>query len=71
MSKKEVLACDACEENLIINTSYPANYSLELNVIDTNRNTTGVVYAVNIIPPFNETKHFCNLRCLANWVKEN
>jgi len=64
------LICDSCNAELITNSSYPAEYSLELKAINTNINTTGMVFGVCVHPPINSTKHFCNKKCLRNWLEK-
>jgi len=70
MSNKTVVSivCDNCGRELVIESSYPANYSLQLSAIDTNTNTTGVQFAVAVVPPINETLHFCGFSCLTKWA---
>lgn len=72
MSNKTVesILCDACQAELIEDSSYPAKYSLELKAINTGINSTGVQYAVAMYPPIKETLHFCGLSCLSQWVKK-
>lgn len=64
------IICDNCGEDLIIHSSYPAKYSLELRAVDTNLNDTGVVYAVHVSPPINGKLHFCNRSCLKEWCEK-
>lgn len=63
------IICDNCQSELIVDSSYPANYSLELKAINTGINSTGVQYAVALSPPIKEPLHFCGLICLGKWVK--
>lgn len=65
---KESILCDNCGEELITNTPYPANYSLALSAINTNRNNSGTEFAVLIHPPIDDTKHFCDKKCLTEWL---
>ena len=67
---KESILCDNCGEELITNSSYPHKYSLELRVIDTNRNTSGMQYAVAMLPPFGGLRHFCSKKCLGEWCSK-
>ena len=60
--------CDECGENLIIDSQYPSHYTLELTVRDTGINTSNIQYAIMQFPPFEGTKHFCNKKCLSNWL---
>lgn len=64
------IICDTCGKELITNTPYPHNYNLELRVIDTNRNTSGMQYAVYMKPPFDGLKHFCSKKCLGEWCSK-
>jgi len=65
-SKKSIV-CDSCLKELIVDSSYPSNFSLELRSVDTGVNTSGVVFSVHIEPEIKETKHFCNKKCLKRW----
>lgn len=67
---KESILCDNCGEELITNSSYPHKYSLELSVIDTNRNTSNCQYAVYMTPPFDGLRHFCDKKCLGEWIQK-
>jgi len=64
------LVCDDCGAELITNTSYPANYALELRAINVNHNTTGLVYGVATLPPIDGTKHFCDKECLNSAIQK-
>lgn len=64
--------CDNCNEELIVDSQYPTHYTLELRAVDTGTNTSGMTFAVHVMPPFTGTKHFCNKDCLKQWlVKDN
>lgn len=65
---KESILCDNCGEELITDTQYPHKFSLELRVIDTNRNSSQLQFLVNMTPPFVGTKHFCGKKCLGEWL---
>jgi len=67
----ESIICDNCGEELIVNDMYPHKFCLELNVIDTQRSTSGIKYCVAQYPLFEGKKHFCNKKCLSDWIKEN
>jgi hypothetical protein len=67
---KQSMTCDNCGEELMTNTPYPHNYNLELRVIDTNINTSGIQYAVYMTPPFDGLKHFCSKTCLGEWIQK-
>ena len=41
MSEKLSITCDWCEKERIIDSEYPATYTLELRAIDTGVNTSG------------------------------
>lgn len=64
----ESITCDSCKKELITHTSYPANYSLQLAAINTNRNDTGFTYGVGVVPPIEKPHHFCGFACLENWI---
>ena len=67
---KECIICDNCGEERITDNPYPHTFTLELSVIDTNRNSSGSQYAVHLIPPFEGLKHFCDKKCLAEWLNK-
>jgi hypothetical protein len=64
------IECDYCGKELIVDSSYPHHYVLELRAIDTGINTSGLVYGVALDPPFKKAKHFCNKTCLGGWVND-
>lgn len=64
------LICDSCGAELITHSPYPAQYSLALDAINTNVNDGGGVYCVMVHPPIDGTKHFCNKKCLRNWLEK-
>jgi hypothetical protein len=66
----ERIVCDHCKAELIKNTSYPAEFALELRCFDGNRNKTGFVFGVHVSPPLDANKHFCGFKCLETWLKE-
>ena len=66
--KVNSILCDSCNEELIIDSQYPHNFVLELNVVDTGINTKGSVYCVHQEPIFKESKHFCDIKCLTKWI---
>ena len=65
---KESILCDNCGAELITDTKYPHKFSLELQIIDTNRNSSGSRFLVSMTPPFQGTKHFCDKKCLGVWL---
>ena len=67
---KESIICDNCGEERITDNPYPHTFTLELSVIDTNRNSSGSQYAAHQIPPFEGLKHFCDKKCLAEWLNK-
>lgn len=64
------MTCDNCGKELITDTPYSHNFNFELRVIDTNRNTSGIQYAVYMTPPFDGLKHFCSKTCLSEWCSK-
>jgi len=67
---KRSIICDNCGEELIVDSQYPHKFVLQLKSIDTGINTSGCTYAVAMYPPLNQTQHFCNFKCLKNWIEE-
>ena len=65
---KESILCDCCGKERITDTKYPHTFTLELSIIDTNRNTSNTTYSVHMEPAFKGTKHFCNKKCLGEWL---
>lgn len=68
MTKTESIKCDNCGKELICDTQYPHVYALELKAIDVNRNSIGSVFLVHLSPPIDKTKHFCNKKCLREFL---
>jgi len=64
------IKCDCCNQELIVDSCYPAKYSIELKCINTGINTGCMTYAVSIAPPIKGVKHFCDIRCLGKWANE-
>jgi hypothetical protein len=64
------ITCDTCSKELITDTPYPHNFNFELRVIDTNRNTSGIQFAVHMSPPFDGVKHFCSKKCLGEFCSK-
>ena len=60
------ILCDQCGAELCVDSSYPAEYSIELHWINTGFNSSGITYAVNVEKP--DAVHFCNMLCLKEWV---
>jgi hypothetical protein len=65
------ITCDGCSKELIKDSSYPNNYILELKSKDVAVNSTGLTYAVMMYPKISSTKHFCNTKCLGEWLKND
>ena len=65
------MICDNCEKELITESAYPHKFTLELSVIDTNVNTSGMTYCVHMEPPFQGKKHFCNSECLSEYFNKD
>jgi hypothetical protein len=59
------------EKELIVDSSYPANYVLELSCIDTGVNTSDIVYSVFMQPILKRKYHFCGMRCLSGWASND
>lgn len=70
MSLNNSITCDCCGGELITNTSTPHKWTLELRAIDTNVNTTGLQYCVHLPSPIPEPLHFCNKKCLSEWLEK-
>lgn len=68
MTEVSKVICDNCAGTLTEFSSYPAKFALKLEVIDVNKNDTGMCYAVAMHPPFKGVKHFCNSKCLSEWL---
>lgn len=67
---KESIICDNCGEERITDTNYPHTFTLRLSVIDTNRSSSQIQYLVNMKPQFEGIKHFCNTKCLSEWLRK-
>jgi hypothetical protein len=70
MSETKSIVCDSCGENRIIDSMYPATYTLELTAVNTGINTAGATYMVSRHPPVDGKLHFCNFKCLAEWANK-
>ena len=68
MTEKRSILCDYCGSELIVDSSHPHNYTLELSCIDTGINTSGMVYGIYTIPLLRQSMHFCGFGCLGNWL---
>ena len=69
MSKaKESILCDNCKTELIEESAYPHKFVLQLSVIDAIRHRDTTQYAIAMLPPFKNDKHFCNKECLLSWL---
>ncbi len=62
------ICCDAGNANMVVDSPYPAHYTLELKSINTGVNTGSFEYAVGMIPLLQTAKHFCNFECLKQWL---
>ena len=69
MAEKLSITCDNCKTELVVDSPYPHNYGLHLSAKDYGINTSGMTYALSMRPEINPSKNFCNLKCLAEWVK--
>ena len=67
---KESIICDNCGEERITDTQYPHTFTLQLSVIDTNRNSSSSQYMVYQYPPIEGLKHFCDEKCLSEWLNK-
>ena len=67
----ESIICDGCGKELIEDSAYPHAFKLELRVIDTQRNTSGMQYCVAQFPPFDGVRNFCDKKCLAKWLEKD
>ena len=67
---KQSMTCDNCGEERITDNQYPHTFTLQLSVIDTNRNSSSSQYMVHQFPPFEGTKHFCSKKCLGEWIQK-
>lgn len=64
----ESFICDGCEKELIQDTPYPHRWGLTLGNSDFNRNSGSMTYSVMDYAILQHNKHFCNLKCLKEWV---
>jgi len=64
----ESIICDGCYKELIQYSSSPAKYGLVLSSQDFNRNNTGLVYSIVVLPPIERKLHFCDKVCLRAWL---
>jgi hypothetical protein len=67
---KESIICDNCGEERITDNPYPHTFTLQLSLIDTNSNSNSSQYMVYQIPPFDGLKHFCDKKCLSEWLNK-
>ena len=67
---KESIICDNCGEERITDNPNPHTFTLQLSVIDTNRNSSGSQYMVYQPSPFKGLKHFCDKKCLSEWLNK-
>lgn len=70
MSEKRSVTCDHCGKELVVDSSYPANYGLHLCCKNYGLNSTGIQYAVCMHPPLREGKDFCGWKCLEGWLSK-
>lgn len=68
MSETRSIKCDNCDDERVVDSSYPSHFTLQLKCIDTGINTSGMVYGVMQYPPLKDTKHFCGYSCLVEWL---
>ncbi len=71
MTEMKTITCDHCKKQLLVESSYPAVYSIEIKCINTRIPHSGGTFAVAVHPPFKGTLHFCNLKCLDGWRTKN
>jgi len=69
MSVKNSITCDQCGSELIVDSSYPHKFTLQLSCIDTGINTSGSTFAVAMYPLLKEPHHFCDFKCLEGWME--
>jgi hypothetical protein len=60
--------CDHCKTDLRY-TSYAYEYRITLTD-EAKENNIGIAYASGIPRHIAEDKHFCNLKCLKEWVNK-
>jgi len=65
------IVCDNCETELIVDSSYPSHYVIQVESKDLGINTTGMTYGIHMTPPIPESMHFCNKACLKKWFGED
>ena len=66
-----IIKCDQCGIDLSpYETAYPRDDIIILSCENIARHTGGFTFSILQTIPFN-TKHFCNLICLSEWVEAN
>jgi hypothetical protein len=68
--KDTKICCDNCGKQLNIDSSYPANYGLQLKSVNYGVNTSGVRYAILMEPSFKGERDFCGISCLKEWIEK-
>lgn len=63
------VTCDNCQRELVIDSSYPHEWGLELSAKDFGIKSGVTVYACICDPPIEETRHFCGIKCLYSWSR--
>lgn len=71
MSEKLSVTCDECGKELVVDSSYPHNFGLRVEVKDYGINTTGKVFLLHMSPPLRSPKDFCGKKCLMDWFGKN
>ena len=64
------ITCDSCDKELIVDSSYPHDWGIEVAPKDFGTNSSGMVYACICHPPIDRKHHFCGLKCLAQWAEK-
>ena len=62
------ISCDNCGNILSCETMYPHVFALELQSVDVNTRKEGGIYAVVVRPQVDGKAHFCNKKCLIDWL---
>jgi hypothetical protein len=70
MTQTSSITCDYCKGELVENSAYPHKYALQLKSIDTIASTSGVKFAIMMYPPLDSDKHFCDFKCLKDWLED-
>ncbi len=62
------IICDGCGTQLVVFTDYPHRWGLTLASEDFNILDSNMVYAICCEPELEQSKHFCNIKCLKIWI---